>query len=57
MWPRQAWQPIAVGIQRFSILNTLVPHTGQTPCVAGLWFLSITRFGFFISLFFRHFMQ
>jgi hypothetical protein len=43
--------------QRFSILNTFVLHTGQTPCVAGLRFLSITRRGFFISLFFLHFMQ
>jgi len=47
----------AVDTQRFSILNTFVPHTGQTPWVAGLRFLSITRRGFFISLFFLHFMQ
>jgi len=44
-------------IQRFSILNTFVPHTGQTPWVAGLRFLSITRRGLLISLFFLHFMQ
>jgi hypothetical protein len=47
----------AVDIQRFSILNTFVPHTGQTPWVAGLRFLSITRLGLLISLFFLHFMQ
>jgi hypothetical protein len=47
----------AADTYRFSILNTFVPHTGQTPWVAGLRFLSITRRGFFISLFFLHFMQ
>ena len=43
--------------QAFPILNTLVPQAGQIPCVAGLRFLSVTRFGFFISTFFLHFMQ
>jgi hypothetical protein len=47
----------AVEIQRFSILNTFVPQTGQTPWVAGLRFLSMTRLGFFISRDFLHFIQ
>jgi hypothetical protein len=47
----------AAGIQAFSILNTFVPQAGQTPRVAGLRFLSITRLGFLISTFFLHFMQ
>ena len=46
-----------VAIQRFSILNTFVPQTGQTPRVAGLRFLSVTRMGFLISTFLLHFMQ
>ncbi len=37
--------------------NTLVPQVGQVPCVAGLLFLSVTDWGFFISTFFLHFMQ
>ncbi len=48
---------VAIATQRFSILNTFVPQTGQTPWVAGLRFLSITRRGFLISLFLLHFMQ
>jgi hypothetical protein len=44
-------------IYRFSILNTFVPHTGQTPWVAGLRFFSMTLRGLLISLFFLHFMQ
>ena len=51
------FQSIAAGIQAFSILNTLVPHTGHTPRVAGLRFLSMTRLVFLISTFFLHFMQ
>lgn len=43
--------------QAFSILNTLVLQMGQTPRVAGLRFLSITRLGFLISTFFLHFIQ
>jgi hypothetical protein len=47
----------AVQIQRFSILNTFVPQLGQTPCVAGLPFFSVTRLGSLISTFLLHFMQ
>jgi hypothetical protein len=37
--------------------DTLVPQTGQTPCVAGRPFFKVTALGFLISLFARHFMQ
>jgi len=43
--------------QALSILNTFVPQVGQTPWVAGLRFLSVTRRGFLISTFFLHFIQ
>jgi hypothetical protein len=39
------------------ILNTLVPHTGQTPWVAGLPFFMVMLLGSLISLLARHFMQ
>lgn len=39
------------------ILNTLVPHTGQTPSVAGLPFFRVTCLGFLMSTFFLHFIQ
>ena len=39
------------------ILNTLVPQTGQVPCVAGLPFLSVTGLGLRISRLVLHFMQ
>ena len=39
------------------ILNTLVPHLGQVPLVAGRLFFKVTCLGFLISTFFLHFMQ
>jgi hypothetical protein len=39
------------------ILKSLVPHFGQVPDMAGRLFFKVTRFGFDISLFFRHFTQ
>jgi hypothetical protein len=37
--------------------NILVPHTGQTPCVAGLPFFMVMPLAFFISLLARHLTQ
>jgi hypothetical protein len=37
--------------------NTLVPHLGHTPWVAGRLFFILIDFGFFISTFFLHFTQ
>jgi hypothetical protein len=39
------------------ILNILVPHVGQTPCVAGLPFFMVTFFSSFISRLVRHLTQ
>jgi hypothetical protein len=39
------------------ILNILVPHTGQTPWVAGRPFFMVMALGFFISLLVRHLTQ
>jgi len=39
------------------ILNTLVPHFGHTPCVAGLPFFIVIALGFLISTLPRHFIQ
>ena len=37
--------------------NTLVPHSGQTPWVAGRPFFNVTCFGLDISRLFRHLKQ
>ena len=39
------------------IRNSVVPHTGHLPRIAGLPFLSVTLFGSAISRFARHFTQ
>jgi len=39
------------------ILNTLVPQTGQTPCVAGLPFFIVIFFASLMSLFALHLTQ
>ena len=41
----------------FPILNILVPHERQVPCVAGLPFFMVITFGSFISFFDLHFTQ
>ena len=43
--------------QPLPILNILVPHVGQTPCVAGLPFFMVMALASFISLLARHFIQ
>ncbi len=39
------------------ILNTLVPHMGHTPWVAGFPFFIVIALGFLISVLPRHFIQ
>lgn len=39
------------------ILNSVVPHTGHVPFVAGLPFFMVTCVGLFIVTFFLHFTQ
>jgi hypothetical protein len=50
---------IVAGLDYYAlpILNTLVPHFGHTPCVAGLPFFIVMAFGFLISTLPRHFIQ
>ncbi len=43
--------------QLWPILNTLVPHTGQVPRVAGLPFFKVTLEGSFMSRFALHLKQ
>ena len=48
---------VECGSQLFPILKTLVPHTGQTPCVAGLPFFMVICLGSLISRLVRHYTQ
>jgi hypothetical protein len=50
---------IVAGLDYYAlpILNTLVPHFGHTPCVAGLPFFIVIALGFLISTLPRHFIQ